>query len=105
MTKKDGDLYAVEPNHGELVKVTTSGKISRVIDVSASQGHVVPTVITKNNGNFFVGTPNLGVTITDEDEERGIVFFSARPGEEHHEFVLQRGRTTRWAVCSCSGKP
>jgi 3-(3-hydroxy-phenyl)propionate hydroxylase len=35
----------------------------------------------------------LGLTITDEDEERGIVFFSARPGEEHHEFVLQRGRT------------
>lgn len=56
MTKKDGDLYAVEPNHGELVKVTTSGKISRVIDVSASQGHVVPTVITKRNGNFVVGT-------------------------------------------------
>jgi glucose/arabinose dehydrogenase len=56
MTKMNGDLYAVEPNHGELVKVTTSGEISRVIDVSASQGHVVPTVITKNNGNFFVGT-------------------------------------------------
>ena len=56
MTKKDNALYAVEPNHGELVKVTTSGEISRVIDVSASQGHVVPTVITKNNGNFFVGT-------------------------------------------------
>ena len=35
----------------------------------------------------------LGLTITDEDEERGIVFFSARPAEEHHEFVLQRGRT------------
>jgi len=56
MTKKDNVLYAVEPNHGELVKVTTSGAISRVIDVSASQGHVVPTAITKNNGNFFVGT-------------------------------------------------
>ncbi|MBE8476117.1 VOC family protein [Streptomyces justiciae] len=35
----------------------------------------------------------LGLTVTDEDEERGIVFFSARPEEEHHEFVLQRGRT------------
>jgi hypothetical protein len=56
MTKMNQNLYAVEPNHGELVKVTTSGEISRVIDVSASQGHVVPTVITKNNGNFFVGT-------------------------------------------------
>ncbi len=35
----------------------------------------------------------LGLTVTDEDEEQGIVFFSARPDEEHHEFVLQRGRT------------
>ena len=25
-----GDLYAVEPNHGELDKITTSGQISRV---------------------------------------------------------------------------
>jgi len=56
MIRSGGDFYAVEPNHGELVKVTTGGAISRVIDVSASQGHVVPTVITKNNGNFFVGT-------------------------------------------------
>jgi catechol 2,3-dioxygenase-like lactoylglutathione lyase family enzyme len=35
----------------------------------------------------------LGLTVTDEDEERGIVFLSSRPEEEHHEFVLQRGRT------------
>jgi len=34
----------------------------------------------------------LGLTVTDEDEELGIVFFSARPSTEHHEFVLQRGR-------------
>jgi sugar lactone lactonase YvrE len=44
---------------GELVKVTTSGEISRVIDISASQGHIVPTAITKNNGNFFVGNLNV----------------------------------------------
>lgn len=35
----------------------------------------------------------LGLTVTDEDEELGIVFFSARPEQEHHEFVLQKGRT------------
>lgn len=35
----------------------------------------------------------LGLTVTDEDDELGIVFFSSRPEEEHHEFVLQRGRT------------
>lgn len=49
-----GALYAVEPNHGEMVKVTTDGDISRVIDVSASQGHVVPTAVTFH-GNFFIG--------------------------------------------------
>ena len=35
----------------------------------------------------------LGLTVTDEDDERGIVFLSSRPDEEHHEFVLMRGRT------------
>ncbi|MEK7214490.1 MAG: VOC family protein [Chloroflexota bacterium] len=34
----------------------------------------------------------VGLTITDEDLERGMVFMSARPEEEHHEFVLMRGR-------------
>jgi hypothetical protein len=52
-----GDLYAVEPNHGEMDKITTNGKITRVIDVSASQGHVVPTVVA-DHGVFYVS--NLG---------------------------------------------
>lgn len=52
-----GALYAVEPNHGEIDRITTSGKISRVIDVSASQGHVVPTALAYH-GIFFTG--NLG---------------------------------------------
>ena len=32
----------------------------------------------------------VGLTVTDEDEEQGIVFLSAQPEVEHHEFVLQR---------------
>ncbi len=35
----------------------------------------------------------VGLTVTDEDEEFGIVFLSSRPAREHHELVLQRGRT------------
>ena len=35
----------------------------------------------------------LGLTVTDEDDERGMVFLSSRPDEEHHEFVIMRGRT------------
>ncbi|HEY2800791.1 MAG TPA: ScyD/ScyE family protein [Chthoniobacterales bacterium] len=52
-----GDLYSVEPNHGELDKITTSGQISRVADISASQGHIVPTALAYH-GNFFVGNLN-----------------------------------------------
>jgi catechol-2,3-dioxygenase len=35
----------------------------------------------------------LGLTVTDQDEAHGIVFLSSQPDREHHEFVLQRGRT------------
>lgn len=35
----------------------------------------------------------LGLTVTDEDLDHGIVFLSARPEVEHHELVLARGRT------------
>ncbi len=52
-----GELYAIEPNHGELDRISTSGRISRVVDISASQGHVVPTVIAQH-GVFYVS--NLG---------------------------------------------
>jgi hypothetical protein len=72
-----GDLYAVEPNHGELDKIAlhgsdhedqsdnndsdneTRGKISRVIDISASQGHIVPTAVAYQDGNFYVGNLHL----------------------------------------------
>ena len=35
----------------------------------------------------------IGLTVTDSDDEQDIVFFSSQPDVEHHEFVLQRGRT------------
>jgi len=34
----------------------------------------------------------MGLEIADEDLDRGIVFLSADPAYEHHEFVLARGR-------------
>ena len=52
-----GDLYAVEPNHGELDRITPEGQISRVTDISASQGHIVPTAVAYR-GNFYVGNLN-----------------------------------------------
>lgn len=52
-----GSLYAVEPNHGELDRITTGGSISRVADISATQGHIVPSPVAFH-GNFYIG--NLG---------------------------------------------
>jgi hypothetical protein len=65
MVAARGALYAVEPNHGEVDRVTIGGHISRLIDVSAAAlklglglgnppGHIVPTGITFHDGNFFL---------------------------------------------------
>jgi catechol-2,3-dioxygenase len=34
----------------------------------------------------------LGLTVSDEDPELGMVFMSSRPDDEHHELLLCRGR-------------
>jgi len=36
----------------------------------------------------------LGLAVTDEDPELGMVFLSSRPEVEHHELVLAVGRTS-----------
>src|SRR5437879_12099590 len=54
----DSELYAVERTHGEVDKVTPGGSVSRVIDISARQGHIVPTAMAFHNGNFYVGNLN-----------------------------------------------
>ena len=63
MVAAKGALYAVEPNHGEVDRVTIGGHVSRLIDVSAAafplglgapQGHIVPTAITFHDHNFYL---------------------------------------------------
>ena len=49
-----GALYAIEPNHGELVQITPVGTITRVVDYSAIYGHIVPTALAYH-GNFYMG--------------------------------------------------
>lgn len=58
MINYHGMLYVVEPNHGEVDKISASGNISRLIDVSAFEGHIVPTCIVNHDGNFYVGNLN-----------------------------------------------
>lgn len=48
-------IYAVEPNHGEVDIASTNGNVDRLVDVSASQGHIVPTAIAYHDGNFYLG--------------------------------------------------
>ena len=77
------DLYAVEPNHGEIDRINPStGAISRLIDVSASQGHIVPTALAYK-GNFFFG--NLGT-------------FPVTPGSESLVKVTPSGQIKTWAT-------
>ena len=59
MINSGGTLYVVEPNHGEIDRISTGGNISRLIDVSAHEGHIVPTCIVNHDDNFYVG--NLDV--------------------------------------------
>lgn len=59
MITYDGRLYAVEPNHGQVLSVTPDGTIKQVIDISASEGHIVPTSIAQRRGIFYVGNLNL----------------------------------------------
>jgi len=68
MLAAKGTLYTVEPNHGEVDRVTPSGAVNRVVDVSAKYGHVVPTAIARH-GVFYLG--NLGL------------FGPAQAGDEH----------------------
>src|SRR5215470_3461538 len=73
-------LYPMDSNHGELDRVTRSGAISRVIDISASQGHVVPTALTYHRHLYIA---NLGLFEPSD-----------RAGDEH-VWQLTRHRTLK----------
>jgi hypothetical protein len=50
-------LVAIEPNHGEMVRVDpSSGRISRI---SGTLGHQVPTVVAERRGALYISTLGL----------------------------------------------
>lgn len=56
MIMLDNYLYFIESNHGELDRYNfNTGSIERVVDISESQGHIVPTAIAYKEGFFYVG--------------------------------------------------
>ena len=98
MVEYNGDLYAVEPNHGELDKVTTAGVITRVADISATQGHIVPTAVALKNGSFYVG--NLGTFPIVDGMEKILKITPDREGKHlchgiHHH--PRRGFRLGWS--------
>ena len=38
-------LFTVEPNHGEIDEISLNGTVRRVVDISESHGHIVPTAL------------------------------------------------------------
>jgi hypothetical protein len=59
MINTRGILVTVEPNHGQVFAVTPQGRIWEVIDISASEGHIVPTSIAERQGSLYIGNLNL----------------------------------------------
>ena len=52
-------LYAVEPNHGQILSIGLDGSVVSVMDVSATQGHIVPTSLAEQGGELYMGNLNL----------------------------------------------
>ncbi len=84
LTDYQGKLYTVEPNHGQIFSITPEGRVDETIDISFSEGHIVPTSIAAHNGNFYVG--NLGIfPILPQREtvltlSNNFSFFDSTPG-------------------------
>ena len=53
-----GKFYTMEPNHGQVWSVTKEGKVEMVTDISAPEGHIVPTALVESDGGLLVS--NLG---------------------------------------------
>jgi len=55
----DGKIFTVEPNHGQVLSVSKGGAIKEELDISAPEGHIVPTSIAQRHGRLYVGNLNL----------------------------------------------
>jgi catechol 2,3-dioxygenase-like lactoylglutathione lyase family enzyme len=57
----------------------------------ASLGHV-GIFVTDLDRSLAFYRDLLGLAVTDNDETNGMIFLCSRPEEEHHEFLICRGR-------------
>jgi hypothetical protein len=59
MISYNGRLYLVEPNHGQVFSVSEQGEVRQIIDISATQGHIVPTSLVTVQDTIYLGNLNL----------------------------------------------
>ena len=48
-------LFTTEPNHGEIDEIDMNGTVRRVVDISESHGHIVPTALAYNRDQLYFG--------------------------------------------------
>ena len=58
LTASHGVFYTNNANTGDFLRVSPDGNTTRVIDMSATEGHNVPAAVAQN-GNFYIA--NLGL--------------------------------------------
>ncbi|MGN6176036.1 MAG: hypothetical protein ACTHPS_24275 [Streptosporangiaceae bacterium] len=62
-------LYPMDSDHGEFDQVRPVGRIGRVIDISASQGHVVPTALVHRGAAYIANVGLFGASDQAGDEK------------------------------------
>jgi hypothetical protein len=73
-------LIALEPNQGDMVLINHfTGSVTRIADISKTQGHSVPTVVAERRGALYVSS--LGV-------------FPSTPGSQSILRVSPRGKVS-----------
>jgi hypothetical protein len=55
MISVENRLYVTEPNHGEIDEIGMNGGIRRVVDISESHGHIVPTALNYFRNQLYFG--------------------------------------------------
>ena len=48
-------LFTTEPNHGEIDEIDMNGTVRRVVDISESHGHIVPTALAYDRDQLYFG--------------------------------------------------
>jgi glucose/arabinose dehydrogenase len=81
-------LFVVEANHAELDRVgIRSGRIRRILDISATKGHITPTALAYRGGHLYVGN------LTPFPIQRGAAQVFRVTLDGRHERVVATGLT------------